>query len=85
MITDGLLGILFGAVNWLLNLFPDADLDLAGISQAWTYLADLNFFLPIMETTAAVAAVIALGPAFAVATLAQWLLVSVIRGGGGKA
>lgn len=86
MITDTILTWILGLGDWLVGLMPDGpNIDFGGIAQGWSMLADLNFFLPIAELTSAVLVVLALGPAFVVATLLQWFLVSVLRGGSAKA
>lgn len=85
MITDFLIEWFVTIVGAVIETFPESSIDLAAVASAWSQLGALNYFLPIQEVTMAVGAVIALGPAFLVVTIAQWLLVGILRGGESRA
>jgi hypothetical protein len=85
VVTDHIIAWLCAAANWLASLLPDSDLGLPDGAVVAGYLDDLNYFLPIAETMTAVGAVILLGPAFLIATIAVWITVGIVRGGSPRA
>lgn len=69
MITDFLLDLIFGAVDFVVGFLPTTSGTLSGLG----FLGDLDYFLPIHETVTVVAAVMILGPQFVVAQIVIWV------------
>ena len=84
MITDFFLDLFSSGAETVVGKLPEATTN-PDVSGLGTWLADINYFLPLGEVASAVLTVIALGPAFVVATLANWLVIGVLRGGSPRA
>lgn len=82
MIVDHLLDWWFGALNWIVGLFPsEGSSGLDAIPGAWEqvlgYLDDLNYFLPIAETFVVVLGVFLVFPLLMGVTLSLWVLAQI--------
>lgn len=82
MITDFLLDLLDGLVNFFLDGLP-ADPFPTGFTLGW--IADMNYFLPIAEMWGLFIVFFALGGPFVASSLIIWFVVGVLRGGSAKA
>lgn len=83
MIIDAILDWIFARLEWLVGLLPEpGDLGWAHLDFSW--ITDLNYFLPISEMFGLFMSVIALGGPMAVVSLMLWVFVGVIRGGSPK-
>jgi hypothetical protein len=83
VITDFLLDLLEGLVNWFASLLP-VDTVLGPQNLGFQIFSGANYFFPLAELSAVVLGVIALGLPMAGVSLVIWLLVGVVRGGGAK-
>jgi hypothetical protein len=83
VITDFLLDLLEGLVNWLASLLP-VDTILGSENIGFQIFSGANYFFPLAELSVVVLGVIALGLPMAGVSLVIWLLVGVVRGGGAK-
>lgn len=84
MITDFLLDLLEGLVNWIASLLP-VDTVLGSENIGFQIFSGANYFFPLAELSVVILGVLALGLPMAGVSLVLWLLVGVIRGGGPKA
>lgn len=82
MVTDAILDWIFGLLNWLVSLLPHDPLPHT-IDFSW--ISDMNYFLPISEMYTLFSLVFALGGTFAGTSLIIWVIVGVVRGGSTKA
>jgi hypothetical protein len=83
VITDFLLDLLEGLVNWIASLLP-VDTVLGSENIGFQIFSGANYFFPLAELSAVILGIIALGLPMAGVSLVLWLLVGVIRGGGAK-
>jgi hypothetical protein len=83
VITDFLLDLLEGLVNWMASLLP-TDTVFGSQNLGFQIFSGANYFFPFAELSAVLLGVIALGLPMAGVSLVLWLLVGVIRGGGAK-
>lgn len=84
MITDFLLDLLEGLVNWVAGLLP-TDTVLGEQNIGFQIFSGANYFFPVSELASVLLGLIALSLPMAVVSLVLWLLVGVIRGGSSKA
>lgn len=82
MVTDFILQLWFGLVDWFLGLLPTDPLP-QGLTLGW--LMDMNYFLPVSEMFGLLVLMFAMGGPFIAASLIIWLVVGVARGGQTKA
>lgn len=85
MITDALLTLIFGLLELILSVFPTVAFNPVDLLEdAFGYLDDLNYFLPIAELAAVFVTFAIIVPAMLGVTLTVWL-VALIRGGSARA
>lgn len=84
MITDFLLDLLEGLVNWVAGLLP-TDTVFGAQNLGFTIFSGANYFFPLAELGAVILGILALGLPLAGVSVLIWLLVGVVRGGSPKA
>lgn len=84
MITDFLLDLLEGLVNWVAAMLP-TDTVLGSQNIGFQIFSGANYFFPVAELASVLLGLIALGLPMALVSLVLWLLVGVLRGGSAKA
>lgn len=82
MVTDAVISWFLDLVDWLVALIPSSD-PLPGVN--FSFISDLNYFLPISEMFALFASMFLLGGPLAASSLIIWVVVGVLRGGATKA
>jgi len=83
VVTDFVLTWWFNLVDWFVNLFPNNPLPGSGIGFSW--LGDVNYFLPLNEMFGVWFSLFSLGGTFVGTSLVVWVLVGILRGGSTKA
>jgi hypothetical protein len=84
MVTDSVLDWFFGLWNWM---FGQASSLTAGMPRSlvdFTFMGDMNYFLPVSEMFALFSAFFLLGGPMMGFSLIVWFLVGVLRGGSPK-
>lgn len=84
MITDFLLDLLEGLVNWVAAMLP-TDTVLGAQNIGFQIFSGANYFFPLAELSVVLLGIFALGLPMAGVSLVLWLLVGVLRGGSAKA
>lgn len=84
MITDFLLDLLEGLVNWVGGLLP-TDTVLGSQNVGFQIFSGANYFFPLAEMGTVILGIMALGLPLAGVSVLIWLLVGVVRGGSPKA
>lgn len=82
MVTDGILNWLFGLVEWMISGIPTLNLPRNVLDFSW--ISDINYFLPISEMYTLFTAFFLLGGPMAATSLIIWFVVGVLRGGSPK-
>lgn len=83
MVTDAVLDWWFDLVEWLLNLIPASTLPATVVDFSW--ISDMNYFIPINEMFQVFLGFWLLGGPLAGTSLIIWFLVGVLRGGSSRA
>lgn len=84
MITDFLMDLLQGLVNWVADLLP-TDSVFGDQNIGFQIFSGANYFFPLAELGSVILGIIALGLPLAGVSVLIWLLVGVLRGGSPKA
>lgn len=82
MVTDAILDWFFDLVEWLISGIPDLDLPRNVLDFSW--IADINYFLPISEMYSLFLSFFLLGGPMAATSIIIWFVVGVLRGGSPK-
>lgn len=84
MVTDMILDVFFAAlVEVVTMVLPGGEPLVPPVG--FSFITDVNYFLPITEMFVLFATVFAFGGPLALASIAVWLVVGVLRGGSTKA
>lgn len=84
VITDGLLDLLEGLMQWVAGMLP-TDTVVGEQNLGFQVFSGANYFFPVVELGTVLLAIMALGVPLAGVSLVIWLLVGVLRGGSAKA
>jgi hypothetical protein len=85
MVTDAILDWWFDLVDWLIAQSQGMTAGLPRELVDFSFMGDMNYFLPVAEMFAAFTAFFLLGGPMMGVSLVVWLLVGVLRGGQSKA
>ena len=58
MITDAILDVIFGVVDWVIGLFPVNTLDLSGLAEGQQYLGWVGILFDMTAIAAAVSVMV---------------------------
>lgn len=83
MVIDAIITWWFDLVKSFVSSFPDTPLPTNELNFSW--ISDMNYFLPISEMFGLFTAMFALGGAAVGTSLVIWVFVGILRGGSTKA
>ena len=77
MITDAILDVIFGVVDWVIGLFPVNTLDLSGLAEGQQYLTWVGLMFDMTAIAAAVSVMVTVEVALVTVRLSLfvWRLV----------
>ncbi len=73
MITDAILDVIFGVVDWMIGLFPANTLDLSGLAEGQQYLGWVGLMFDMGAIAAAVAVMMTVELALVTVRLSLWV------------
>lgn len=83
MVTDALIEWLLGMVEFVVQGIPSSDPFTQGVD--FSFISDLNYFLPITEMFSLFLSMFMLGGPLVASSLIIWVVVGILRGGSTKA
>lgn len=84
MVTDAVVNWFFDLVDWCLSLGTGLTAGMPRELVDFSFMGDMNYFLPVAEMFALFSAFFLLGGPMMGVSLIVWFLVGVLRGGQSK-
>ena len=85
MVTDAIVGWFLDLCDWVIGLGSGLTAGLPSDLVDFSFMGDMNYFLPVAEMFAVFLAFFLLGGPMMGVSLVVWFLVGVLRGGQAKA
>lgn len=73
MITEALLDVIFGVIDWVIGLFPANSLDLSGLAEGQQYLGWVGLMFDMTAIAAAVSVMVTVELALVTVRLSLWV------------